>query len=231
MLRKVTEAVTVGFLAVLAAATPVINAHPGPGPSHGIISRPHIQPFPHNTGRPRPYSPLRTKSCKVKALGGGKDDAPQILKAFHDCNHGGTVVLDKQYTIGTALDLTFLDRVDIALSGSITFTTDIDYWAGNSFYYTFQNSTSYWKIGGKDVNIYGGGLIDGNGQPWWEAVQTNKTLLRPIALVIDGLKGGSITGFRMINPPNVSEPASIGRALELMRCDSGSILLPTAPTF
>ncbi|KAI1309687.1 polygalacturonase [Xylaria venustula] len=186
--------------ATLAAATSVVDAHIG----KTLISRPNIEPFPHNSGRVRLYSPSRNKTCSVTALGSGEDDAPQILDAFNNCNNGGTIILDGNYTIGTALDLTFLDSVDVALSGSITFTSDIDYWVSNSFKYAFQNSSAFWKIGGKDVNIYGAGVgtIDGNGQPWWDAFAANSSLIRPISLVLDGLQGGSVTGIRMVNPPN-----------------------------
>ncbi|KAI0863545.1 polygalacturonase [Xylaria cubensis] len=200
MFWKATEATAIAILATFAAAKPIVAS-----PSDGsIISRPDIEPFPHNSGRLKPVSPPRTKTCSVTALGGGEDDASQILDAFHDCNNGGTIVLDGDYTIATALDLTFLDSVDVALSGSITFKADIDYWVANSFKYDFQSSIAFWKIGGKDVNIYGGGVgvIDGNGQPWWDGFASNSSLLRPISLVLDGLQGGSVTGIRMINPPN-----------------------------
>ncbi|KAI1824356.1 polygalacturonase [Xylaria intraflava] len=200
MLRKVAEVAAI--LASLVVAKPAIHPYTG----EAVISRPSIQPFPHNSGREIPPSRPRTKSCSVQANGKGEDDAPQILRAFHECGDGcgGTVVLDGNYTIATALDLTFLDSVDVALSGSITFKADIDYWVANSFKYDFQNSTAFWKIGGRDVNIYGGGvgLIDGNGQPWWDSFASNSSLLRPISLVVDGLHGGSITGLRMVNPPD-----------------------------
>ncbi|KAI0487635.1 polygalacturonase [Xylaria cf. heliscus] len=200
MFWKATEATAIAILATSVVANPVVDARL----DRDVISRPNIEPFPHNSGRLKPYSPPRTKTCSVTALGGGEDDALQILDAFHDCNNGGTVVLDGDYTIATALDLTFLDSVDVALSGSITFKPDIDYWVANSFKYAFQSSTTFWKIGGRDVNIYGGGVgvIDGSGQPWWDGFASNSSLLRPIALVIDGLQGGSMTGIRMINPPN-----------------------------
>ncbi|TRX98562.1 hypothetical protein FHL15_000636 [Xylaria flabelliformis] len=200
MFWKATEATAIAILATFAAAKPFVAS-----PSDGsIISRPDVEPFPHNSGRLRPVSSPRTKTCSVTALGGGEDDASQILDAFHNCNSGGTIVLDGDYTIATALDLTFLDSVDVALSGSITFKADINYWVANSFKYDFQSSTAFWKIGGKDVNIYGGGVgvIDGNGQPWWDGFASNSSLLRPISLVLDGLQGGSVTGIRMINPPN-----------------------------
>ncbi|KAI8946549.1 polygalacturonase [Xylaria longipes] len=199
MFWKATEATAITILAAFAAAKPVVDAH-----LDSVISRPNIEPSPHNSGRLKPLSSPRTKTCSVTALGGDEDDAPQILDAFHDCNNGGTVALDGDYTIATALDLTFLDSVDVALLGSITFKADIDYWVANSFKYAFQSSTAFWKIGGKDVNIYGGGVgvIDGNGQPWWDGFASNSSLLRPISLVLDGLQGGSVTGLRMINPPN-----------------------------
>lgn len=205
MIWKATEATAIAILATFAAAKPVVDAQL----DGGVIARPSTEPFPYNSGRLKLYSPPRTKTCSITAIGGNGDDAPQILGAFNDCNNGGTVVLDGDYTIATALDLTFLDSVDVALSGSITFKPDIDYWVANSFKYTFQSSTAFWKIGGRDVNIYGGGVgvIDGSGQSWWDAFASNSSLLRPISLVLDGLQGGSMTGIRMINPPNVSSNA------------------------
>ncbi|KAI1755718.1 polygalacturonase [Xylaria castorea] len=200
MFWKATETTAIAILVTFAAAKPVVDS----ALDGGVISRPEVEPFPHNSGRLIPVSSPRTKTCSVAALGGDGDDATQILDAFHDCNNGGTVVLDSDYTIATALDLTFLDSVDVALSGSITFKADIDYWVANSFKYAFQSSTAFWKIGGRDINIYGGGLgvIDGSGQPWWDGFASNSSLLRPISLVLDGLQGGSVTGIRMINPPN-----------------------------
>ena len=39
------------------------------------------------------------------------------MHALRKCNHGGKVVFheDKEYTIGSALDMTFLKHVDIGL--------------------------------------------------------------------------------------------------------------------
>lgn len=44
-------------------------------------------------------------------------------------------------------------KLDIA--GEIIFSDDTDYWQTNSFKFTFQNSSSFWLWGGKDVSIYG----------------------------------------------------------------------------
>jgi galacturan 1,4-alpha-galacturonidase len=59
-------------LALLAANFTLSSANPwGPPPSG-----------PSNNG----------KTCTVLALGSQRDDTPQILDAFKDCNNGGTVV-------------------------------------------------------------------------------------------------------------------------------------------
>ncbi|GFF57893.1 probable exopolygalacturonase X [Aspergillus udagawae] len=142
--------------------------------------------------------------CFVKPNRRGGDDSGNILKAFHDCNHGGTVVLYSNYTITSPLDLTFLEHIDVAITGTISFGTDLPYWTEHSFKYAYQDLSAFWRFGGKDVNIFGHGigLINGNGQPWWDLAPSKSTLLRPILFMLDGLHGGSVTGLRMINPPN-----------------------------
>lgn len=45
-------------------------------------------------------------------------------------------------------------RTDI--QGRIRFTNDTAYWQANSFPFVFQNVTSFFKLGGEDVWIYGG---------------------------------------------------------------------------
>lgn len=44
--------------------------------------------------------------CTVKANGHQKDDVPNILKAFHECGHGGTIVFpkDQSYWIASRLN-------------------------------------------------------------------------------------------------------------------------------
>jgi hypothetical protein len=56
---------------------------------------------------PPPTGPSNNgKTCTVQALGNKRDDTPQILDAFRDCNNGGTVVFpeDQNYWIGTKLN-------------------------------------------------------------------------------------------------------------------------------
>lgn len=48
------------------------------------------------------------------------------------------------------------DNKPIDIRGNIKFTDDTDYWQANSFKFGFQNVTTFFKLGGDDVFIYGG---------------------------------------------------------------------------
>ncbi|KAG5939101.1 hypothetical protein E4U59_003315 [Claviceps monticola] len=186
-----------------AASTPALQTRSN---NSSTIPRPDLKAHPLPPATPFRKSPARNahKTCFVTPSAGlGEDDAPAILKAFHKCNNGGTVVLDGDYTIGSPLDLTFLHAVDVAISGSVSLSNDVEYWASHSMKYAYQNASAAWRFGGKDVNIYGGGqgVIDGNGQAWYDAFAKNSMLQRPVLFVLDGLKGGSVTGLKMQNPP------------------------------
>ena len=165
--------------------------------------RPTVVPFPYNHGKPHAISPPRTKTCYVHAFGNGQDDSQTIFSAAKACNNGGTVaLLDAEYTIGQVLDLTFLQSVDFIIQGEINFTEDIEYWVQASFKYAYQGASLFWQFGGVDVNIYGGGTINGHGQVWWDRMVTNTTLQRPILVGIIGLQGGTISNLNLSHPPN-----------------------------
>lgn len=109
---RVADILSLGFLqAVAAFASPPQSwnnpVHPSP--------RPDCQIGPHHPGKPLPPSPDRKKVCVVQAQGNGSDDSKNILRAIKDCNNGGHVVFpkDQKFTIGTALDLTFLKHIDL----------------------------------------------------------------------------------------------------------------------
>jgi galacturan 1,4-alpha-galacturonidase len=89
------------FLKVLAASLTLVSANPG-----GIAPA-------------RPTS--NGKICTVKACGNRTDDTPQILKAFKDCNNGGTVIFpaDQNFWIGTKLNPVIRD-VTIKWGGTWT---------------------------------------------------------------------------------------------------------------
>lgn len=63
--------------------------------------------------KPLPETGKRHKVCNVKSHGNGRDDSKHILAALKSCNNGGKVVFDKNYTIGTALDIQWLKNIDL----------------------------------------------------------------------------------------------------------------------
>jgi hypothetical protein len=78
----------------------------------GVLGkRPSIASHPRSLGQLQVAS-SRNRTCAV--TGGTSDDTAAILDAFNSCNNGGQAILDKDttYTIGTALDLRFLQHVD-----------------------------------------------------------------------------------------------------------------------
>jgi galacturan 1,4-alpha-galacturonidase len=80
--------------------------------------RPNHPIKPYHPGKPFLSSPARSKTCTVKSYGNGKDDSQYVLSAIKSCNNGGHVVFSKgkTYTVGTALDLTFLKHIDLGTS-------------------------------------------------------------------------------------------------------------------
>ncbi|KAF4628804.1 hypothetical protein G7Y89_g9351 [Cudoniella acicularis] len=191
--------------ATLTAANPTWEALQNWGKSSAGKSAPeHTSPRPSISCHPKtphvsPHSPpTRTKVCYVNSHNDGvTDDSTYILDALHSCNNGGHVVFKEgtKYLIGTALDLTFLEHIDIDIQSYIQFTNDTTYWQANSFRFVFQNVTSFFKLGGNDVQIYGGGTIDGNGQVWYDLYASNIYALRPVLFGLDGLHNSAISNL------------------------------------
>lgn len=85
--------------------------------------------------------------------------------------------------------------------GTILFTNDTDYWQANSLKQGFQNATTFFQLGGEDVNMYGGGTINGNGQVWYDLYAEDDLILRPILMGIIGLNGGTIGPLKLRYSP------------------------------
>jgi galacturan 1,4-alpha-galacturonidase len=83
----------------------------------------------------------------------------------------------------------------------LLFSNDTTYWQANSFPFVFQNVTSFFKLGGNDVNIYGGGTLDGNGQAWYNLYVENDLILRPVLIGIDGLKNSVLSNLNLRDSP------------------------------
>jgi hypothetical protein len=108
------------FFASLLATTSVVAASVASvGPrkqADHISARPKIDYSPERPSTAPPSPKQRCKTCFVDSHGDGvTDDSEYILEAFHKCNNGGHVVFRQgvTYLIGTAMDWTFLNSIDI----------------------------------------------------------------------------------------------------------------------
>lgn len=61
--------------------------------------------------------------------------------------------------------------------------------------------TSFFKLGGDDVNIYGGGTLDGNGQVWYDLFAEDIFTLRPVLIGIDGLHNSILSNLLLRDSP------------------------------
>ncbi|KAK3688253.1 exo-polygalacturonase [Podospora appendiculata] len=160
-----------------------------------------------------PYKVRRScerKTFRIRASANDTDDvADEFLQGLRLANHGGTLYLpkDKTFMIGKPLDLTFLDDIHIRLDGEIKFTNDTPYWQANAFRHPFQNSIMFWKWGGSNIKIFGEGILNGNGQRWWnefsglEILDPTNAYLRPILFYAENATGLDIEGIHFKDSP------------------------------
>ncbi|KAK1482262.1 glycosyl hydrolase family 28 [Colletotrichum tamarilloi] len=163
-----------------------------------------------------PYTPpsqgCGRKTFTIRASRNATDDVSEELKkGLLEANNGGTLYLPKNQTfvIAKALDLTFLNDIHVRLEGEIKFTDDVKYWQTNAFTHPFQKSIMFWKWGGKDIKIYGDGVINGQGQRWWNEFNSgigsilnpDNKYLRPILFYVENTTNLEVEGIHMKDSP------------------------------
>ncbi|CAN8101835.1 unnamed protein product [Discula destructiva] len=137
------------------------------------------------------------------------DVSAQFKAGLERANHGGTLYLpaNQTFVIGKPLDLTFLSDVHLHLDGQILFTNDTAYWQQVAFTHPFQNTIMFWKWGGDKVKIYGKGVLNGNGQRWWNEFSGRQILdptnkyLRPVLFYAENATDWSIEGISYLDSP------------------------------
>lgn len=158
----------------------------------------------------KPHKNCGRKTVRIRASEDDEDDvADEFLQGLKDANNGGTLLLPEGETfmIGKPLDLTFLNDVHVQLDGEIKFTNDTPYWQANAFHHPFQNSLMFWKWGGKDIRIHGTGVLNGNGQRWWnefaglEILDPSNEYLRPILFYAENATGLTFEGIHFKDSP------------------------------
>ncbi|CAO3663978.1 unnamed protein product [Rhizopus stolonifer] len=126
-------------------------------------------------------------TCTVASSSG--DAATNIATAFTNCKSGGTVVFTKgvTYNLKSVVTITGLSNVNINFAGTIKLPSRSTSW---------QNLDHYISLQGSNIKMYGGGVINGNGQAWYDAVDhTAPTVLRIKAT------NSNFDNFSIINAP------------------------------
>lgn len=158
----------------------------------------------------KPRKSCTRKTVRIRSSQNATDDiSDDFLHGLKEANHGGTLYLPKghTYVIGKPLDLTFLDDVHVRLDGTIRFTNDTPYWQANAYRHPFQNTIMFWKWGGRDIKIHGTGVLDGNGQRWWnefaglEILDPTNSYLRPVLFYAENATGLDIEGIHLKDSP------------------------------
>ncbi|KAJ5746979.1 uncharacterized protein N7511_008675 [Penicillium nucicola] len=156
------------------------------------------------------FSPVAAKdhqkSCTVKSGdSNATDDAPAIVKAFKQCGQNGRVVFEPTtYYVNSAMNVSWLDNVDIDIYGTLLWSTDIVYWLNNSMDVGYQNQSTAFILGGNNVRIngYGKGILNGNGDYWYQWIRkqpnTSNYPGRPHAVTFSNLKNSAIRGLTFL---------------------------------
>ncbi|KAF9869927.1 hypothetical protein CkaCkLH20_12536 [Colletotrichum karsti] len=146
------------------------------------------------------------KTCTVAASGtNATDDAPAILDAFKKCGRRGKVVFKPTtYYVNSALNVTWLNDVEIDLQGTLLWSTNISYWLANSLDVGYQNQSTAFILGGNNVRINGRGkgTFDGNGDYWYEWIRQQENTSnypgRPHAITLNGLTNSVVRGVNFL---------------------------------
>ncbi|KAI9285671.1 pectin lyase fold/virulence factor [Umbelopsis sp. AD052] len=161
----------------------------------------------HHKGDAHQYDQYRHdehhhKTCRLYPAGNGTDDTPNILKAFQQCGVNGTIIFTNHtFQIDQVMNTTNLYNCDVHIHGTLLWSTNITYWVNNLLPVQFQNLSTSWLFGGKDVRLhgYGHGTLDGNGQVWydWNQNRTNAPG-RPMTFIVYNSDNVIIRGLRIV---------------------------------
>jgi galacturan 1,4-alpha-galacturonidase len=126
--------------------------------------------------------------CTLTPSADGGDDAPAIVSAFEKCGQGGKIVFTNHtFHINSVMNTTGLNNVRIELNGTLKWSDNLTYWLSHSMLIGYQNQSTVWFLGGKNIGFdgFGIGTFDGNGQAWYEFVNGRSNYpRRPMGLTI-----------------------------------------------
>ncbi|KAI9727876.1 MAG: hypothetical protein M1834_007922 [Cirrosporium novae-zelandiae] len=147
----------------------------------------------------------RASTCTPSsAQNAGTDDVAAIESAFSKCGDGGVIVIPSgiTYAIRSTLDFTGCSNCDFQIEGTLKVSDDIDYWDGVTAIFSVSGITK-----AKIRSLTGSGVIDGNGQDFWDEFATNSDFDRPTLFYITKSSGITVENLYFKNAPNVFHSA------------------------
>ena len=138
--------------------------------------------------------------CRVTPS--GSDDAGAIIEAFDRCGRDGRIEFAAgTFRVGRVMNTTGLRNCLVDMrQATLQFSADTDYWLANSLDVEFQDQSTAWLLGGRNVTLLGGEL-DGNGQVWYDENRNRSNQPgRPIGLTIFQSDGVLVDGLTFTQP-------------------------------
>jgi polygalacturonase len=131
------------------------------------------------------------------AKGDGKtDNTTAIQAALNAANTaaGGTVTIPAGTFLSGPLVIHSSTRLDLA-SGSVLQMLPLGTYPAAAPAFITTDSSAH------DIALTGSGMIDGQGQAWWDAFATNSALVRPQEVNLGHVTRIQISGITLQNPP------------------------------
>jgi galacturan 1,4-alpha-galacturonidase len=144
---------------------------------------------------------VKRASCTPTSAGdAGTDDVPSIAAAVASCGNGGTIIIPagKTYAIRSTLSFAGCANCDFQVEGTLKASDDTTYWNGKSSIFLMSGITK-----AKVRSVTGTGLIDGNGQAFYDLFAVNTSYARPTLWTITGSTGITVSNLKFKNAPNV----------------------------
>jgi len=195
-----------------AKASSSSSSHAGSSSSHTKLTSTHTKSasvHPSSTsGYGSPTSAQSGITCTVTPAANGADSAAVIRKAFKSCGRAKAgqrnriVFKNTTYTIGSVLETTNLQNVDIELHGTLSWdNSNLNYWLKNSLVVGYQNQSTAWRLGGDSItfNGYGTGTFNGNGDAWYRFINGRSNYPgRPHQLTITDTTNSTFQGLNFL---------------------------------
>lgn len=107
------------------------------------------------------------------------------------------------FYLGQVMDVINPQNVDISIYGTLTWSTDVQYWLSHSISVTYAQRLTACRSGGTNISLRGHGkaLCFGNGQVWYDQSRNQGNQNgRPISLTIWCAKNVLIDGITWKQP-------------------------------